>query len=64
MTPQEQYKERVEVFRQQADRQQKKENRLSLARLIVFLLSIGLFSVLYSISHLLAIAVFAVGVLH
>lgn len=63
MTPQEHYKERVEEFRLQADRLQKKENRLSLARLIVFILSIGLFFALYSFNHLLAIGLLTVGLI-
>ena len=61
MTPQEHYKARVEDFRRQTDRLQKKENRLSLARLIVFILSIGLFFALYSFNHLFAIVVLAAG---
>ncbi|MBN1144589.1 MAG: hypothetical protein JXA72_09195 [Bacteroidales bacterium] len=63
MTPQEHYKARVEEFRLQADRLQKKENRLSLARLIVFILSIGLFFALYSFNHLLAIGLLTVGLI-
>ncbi len=61
MTPQEHYKTRVEEFSLQADRLQKKENRLSLARLIVFIASIGLFFGFYSMNHLLAIALFIIG---
>lgn len=61
MTPQEQYKARVEEFGLQADRLQKKENRLSLARLIVFIASIGLFFGFYSMNHLLAIALLTIG---
>jgi hypothetical protein len=63
MTPQEHYRARVEAFRTQADRLQKKENRLSLARLIVFILSIGLFFASYSFDHLLAIGLLTLGLI-
>jgi Ca2+/Na+ antiporter len=54
MSPNELYKTRVDNFRLQADRLKKRENRLSLARLIVFLAGFLLFFLLFSFSNTVA----------
>ncbi len=49
------YQSRISTFTQQADRLQQKEDRLSMGRLVSFLLIFLLFFALYRYSHLLAI---------
>jgi ABC-type multidrug transport system fused ATPase/permease subunit len=63
MDPEELYTERVTLFEKLSDQLQQKENRLSLARLIVFVLSLLLFFLLFSYSARLAVAELIAGVI-
>jgi len=56
------YNDRIASFRQRAGHLQRKENRISLARLVTFVLSLVLFFLLFQTSTLAAIAAASAGI--
>ncbi len=63
MSPHEIYEKRIDDFRLRADRLQKRENQLSLIRLIVFVAGIVFFVMFFSVNIMVAVTVLVAGLI-